>query len=147
MAESAHRAARQQELARLMLAKARQDLRAVARLASDATIADETIGFHLQQTVEESLKAVLIRLGLDYAFTHDLAILAGQVAEAGIEAPTEIDEIAPLTPFAVQFRYSLLEELDVLDRNAGALLAHSYLNWAHAFVEASDNAAQPPDRP
>ena len=136
MAESAPTPQRKQELARLMLTKARQDFQVVVRLAGDITIANETIGFHIQQAIEKSLKAVLIRHGLDYTFTHDLTLLFQQTQTAGVRLPGEVEEIAAFTPFAVQFRYALLEEPEDLDRQEGAALAQSYLTWAHHVVEA-----------
>ena len=46
MAES--REIRQQELARLLLQKARQDLVLVEKVGDDESIADEILGFHVQ---------------------------------------------------------------------------------------------------
>ena len=46
------REVRQQELARLLLQKARQDLTLVKKVGDDETIADEILGVHVHQTVE-----------------------------------------------------------------------------------------------
>ena len=140
MAELGSQPARRQELSRLMLEKARQDLRAVVHLRTEASIADETVGFHVQQTIEKAIKAVLIRHGLEYDFTHDLAALFRQAEATGLSAPARVEDIAALTPFAVQFRYAILDDIDEFDREAGALLAETFLAWAHNIVEAPVNS-------
>ena len=50
MADS--RETRQQELARLLLQKARQDLDLVVSVADSEAVADEIVGFHIQQATE-----------------------------------------------------------------------------------------------
>ena len=52
MADS--RETRQQELARLLLQKARQDLDLVVSVADSEAVADEIIGFHIQQAIEKA---------------------------------------------------------------------------------------------
>ncbi len=47
------------KLARTSLMKARQDLTVLEKLVNDEEVVDEIIGFHAQQVVEKSIKAVL----------------------------------------------------------------------------------------
>ena len=54
------------EQAYLLLRKARQDVVVVARGVDDAEIADEVIGFHVQQVAEKCMKAVLCARGVSY---------------------------------------------------------------------------------
>lgn len=129
-------ALRQQELARLMLQKARQDLEATRNLSRAANVADEIAGFHVQQTIEKALKAVLTRLGLEYEYTHDLSVLFQQVEAVGIDMPTGLPAVEELTAFAVQFRYALYEDDEGFDRQAGARLAENFVAWAERLVEA-----------
>jgi HEPN domain-containing protein len=133
MAESQE--ARQRELARLLLLKARQDLALVQNVGDAETIADEIVGFHVQQAVEKAVKAVLTRLGIQYEYTHDLSLLYQQVVDAKTEPPTTLDAVEELTPFAVQFRYTLYTDLD-FDRETGIRLAKSFVEWAHTVIEA-----------
>ncbi|MBI2976864.1 MAG: HEPN domain-containing protein, partial [Chloroflexi bacterium] len=58
-----------------MLHKARQDYDAAQNFGNSRAIADEIIGFHAQQAIEKTLKAVLTRAGAEYEFTHDLVTL------------------------------------------------------------------------
>lgn len=133
MADS--REVRQQELARLLLQKARQDLALVKNVGDAETVADEIIGFHVQQVIEKALKSVLTRLGIQYEYTHDLSLFYQQVEHAGIDLPVPLDSVEGLTVFAVQFRYTLYEEPS-FDRRAGAVLAETFVEWAHAIIEA-----------
>jgi hypothetical protein len=54
MSES--RETRQQELARLLLQKARQDLALVQSVGDDETIADEIVGFHVSRPSKKPSK-------------------------------------------------------------------------------------------
>jgi len=130
------RALRQQELARLMLQKAQQDLEAVKSLINASNVADEIVGFHVQQTIEKALKAVLTRRGVEYEFSHDLPVFFQQVEALGIAMPASLEAVEELTGFAVQFRYTLYEDEPGFDRQAGAKLAEDFVAWAHRLVEA-----------
>ena len=105
---------RQQELARLLLQKARQDLALVKSVGDSGAVADEIVGFHTQQAVEKALKSVLTRLGIPYEFTHDLSLLYQQVEGAGISVPISLDAVEGLTAFAVQFRICCTKRSRVL---------------------------------
>jgi HEPN domain-containing protein len=126
---------RQQELARLLLQKAGQDLALVANVSDSEAVADEIVGFHIQQAIEKAIKAVLTRLGIQYEYTHDLALLYQQIENAQTNPPASLEEVEEFTAFAVQFRYTLYQTPS-FDRNAGAQLAKNFIEWAHALVEA-----------
>ena len=132
MAES--REIRQQELARLLLQKAQQDWALVREIRDIKGVADEIVGFHVQQAIEKAIKAVLVRLGVQYEYIHDLSLLYQQVENAGVDLPTTLDAVEGLTAFAVQFRYMLYEEPG-FDREAGSRLAREFIQWAHAVIE------------
>jgi HEPN domain-containing protein len=133
MAEN--RELRQQELARLLLQKAHQDLTLVQKVIKEEDIADEILGFHVQQSVEKSIKAVLTRLGIQYEYTHDLSLLYQQASDTGANPPASLSAVEAFGPFAVQFRYTLYSDLD-LDREAGSALARDFIDWAHSIVES-----------
>lgn len=133
---------RQQELARLMLHKARQDYQAVHSLLPQTVVADEIVGFHVQQTIEKSFKAVLIRHGVDYDYTHDLAALYEQIEVVGLHPPVPLDTVDNFTPFAVRFRYMPLEGPVEFDRVANAALAEAIITWAHQVVETPPNPTE-----
>lgn len=125
------RETRQQELARLLLQKARQDLAVVVSVADSEAVADEIVGFYIQQAI----KSALTRLGRQYEFTHDLSILYRQAENNGLSLPASIDAVEELTVFAVQFRYLLYQEEQGFDRSAGLTLAENFVQWADAIIE------------
>ncbi|NJN92744.1 MAG: HEPN domain-containing protein [Anaerolineales bacterium] len=129
------RETRQQELARLLLQKARQDLAVVVSVADSEAVADEIVGFHIQQAIEKAIKSALTRLGRQYEFTHDLSILYRQAENNGLSLPASIDAVEELTVFAVQFRYLLYQEEQGFDRSAGLTLAENFVQWADAIIE------------
>ena len=90
--------------ARVLLEAAERDYSAI-RGMEDATIfADEIFGFHVQQALEKSLKALLALLGKTYPATHDLARLIKMLKAYDTEAE-RFDELVEYTSYAVQYRY------------------------------------------
>jgi HEPN domain-containing protein len=129
------RALRQQELAQLLLQKAQQDLVLVQTVGSAEAVADELVGFHVQQTIEKAIKAVLTGLGLQYEYTHDLSWLYQQVMDAGVAPPVPPEAVEEMTAFAVQFRYTLFEQQD-LDRGQATQLATEFIRWAQVVIDS-----------
>src|SRR5438046_7081287 len=72
------------EQARLLLRKARQDRVIVARAVTDPEIADEIVGFHVQQAGEKCMKAVLCMHEVAYRRTHDLQELYDLLTDARV---------------------------------------------------------------
>jgi HEPN domain-containing protein len=93
------------EHAELLLHKAQQDEFALEKLISDPALPDEIIGFHAQQAIEKTLKAVLTNSAIYYGRTHNLGVLLDLLRTNGFSFPGEFEEIRRLTPFAVDFRY------------------------------------------
>ncbi len=98
------------DYALLMLRKAANDL-----IAADATLqtgmAFDTVGFHAQQAVEKSLKAILSFNDIEYRRTHDLTQLLTLVLDVDHDLARLGEQILPLTRFAVEIRYSDENEL------------------------------------
>jgi HEPN domain-containing protein len=92
------------ESARGLLKKAENDRRAASR-GLDYDLPLDTICFHIQQTAEKLLKALLVWQGVDYPFTHDLRDLL-DVAAPLFPGLREFYETLPdYTDFAVAMRY------------------------------------------
>mgnify|MGYP001608666970 CR=1 FL=1 len=92
------------------LRRARSNL---ARAKADRDLADvvyEDLCFDAQQAVEKSLKAVLVHRGLGFPKTHDINVLLGLIARAGVGVPEELREADILTEYAVEARYPGLRE-------------------------------------
>lgn len=123
------------EIAAGLLESARGDA-AAARLIADAEVPDRIVGFHAQQAVEMFLKAVLAMRGVGYERTHDLERLTSLVANSGLELPAEIDELAQLTPWAVERRYGDPFDPEQLDRQWAVNLVGRTEDWAvQAFAK------------
>lgn len=117
-----------------LLRKAKDDLHAAMRLAQPPAASQAIIGFHAQQTVEKSIKAVLANSGVPYPFTHDIAALIALTRKRGLPLPPEAEDLCNLTPFGTLFRYED-EELDLptfMGPDRMLLWAESTLTWASA---------------
>lgn len=79
---------RSPEYAVALLAKARDDRFVVARLLADPQTPAWILGFHAQQAVEKSLKAVLAFHDIEYPPTHNLAALLVLLSANGIGLPS-----------------------------------------------------------
>ncbi len=87
------------------LEKARRDTSTVEKLlAGDATETD-VAAFHAQQAVEKLLKAFLVHRAIEFEKVHDLGKLLEQCAGEDLEFTSMKDEVAPLSIYAVAYRY------------------------------------------
>jgi len=120
------------EVARLLLDKAAGDLSALRVLASDQAQADHVIGFHAQQTVEKSIKAVLASREVELPMTHDLGYLATLCAELE-PLPADVATSSWLTPWAGGWRYDT--EASPVDRVLAVAVAESAFDWGRSRVE------------
>ena len=104
------------ELPSTLLALARRDLRAAEMLRDQPEVGDGIVGFHAQQAAEKALKAWLTLLGIEFPRTHDLSLLIHKLDGGGIDVAS-LWELLNLNPFAVQFRYEILDD-EPLDQGA-----------------------------
>lgn len=123
-----------EEVAGLLLEKAKEDLSAAEALIAAGDQADYVVGFHLQQSVEKALKAILAAQAVEIPRTHDLAYLTEQISELGIETPQALASCDWLTPWGVLFRYDT--EPDDLDRAAGVEAALAAIALASESISA-----------
>jgi HEPN domain-containing protein len=123
------------ELALISLEKAQQDLAAVGKWLTDIDISDEIIGFHIQQAIEKSLKAILLRRAIDYPRTHNLGLLVDLCQSSNVQVPPEFLDLDVFNRFAVEWRYDLLPVTpQKLDRETAYDLAHRVWIWANELV-------------
>jgi HEPN domain-containing protein len=118
------------EQARLLLRKGEQDAVIVERAITDLEIADEIVGFHVQQAAEKAMKAVLSARGIAYRRTHDLQELHDLLVDNGLALPAEVVEVVAWSPFAVAYRYEDWTDSTPVDRSRGDLLTRATLAWA-----------------
>jgi HEPN domain-containing protein len=123
------------DAADLLLRKASSDLAAARALADDIDQQDDVVGFHAQQAVEKSIKAVLSTVFADPADVprnHDISLLLRLLARHGVDIPPHLGASRLLSAWAVTMRYDDLEE--TLDRGAAVQAAADAIEWAHGFV-------------
>jgi len=99
----------------ILLKKAKADLKASKILLIDFEKGDdeldlETIMFHLQQCAEKLLKSILSYNNQHFTKTHDIKILIEAIKENAISTIDEIEDLIPLTDYAVEGRYSILHD-------------------------------------
>lgn len=78
---------------------------------------DAIFGFHAQQAVEKLLKALLSALEVRYELTHDLDRLQLVLSRTGERLPQTPLSLSELTDFAVFYRYDLLFQYAVPERD------------------------------
>ena len=124
------------EHAQALLARAEDDFYVVRRLTGDSQAPHWVIGFHAQQAVEKSLKAVLSAAGKEYPRTHNLVMLAQMLSEARIPLPPGAEELGTLTPFGVVLRYEDAggELTSTIDTTCLEAKISGTLGWARTQV-------------
>jgi HEPN domain-containing protein len=126
--------------AQVLLRKARDDFSAAHCLANSSEVSLWTVGFHAQQAVEKATKAVLIKQGIRYPFTHDIAALFKLVEQAGLPLPHSSEDMPYLTPFGTLFRYED-EEWGLPEGLNEARILH----WAEEAVAWAGSSVGPPE--
>jgi HEPN domain-containing protein len=96
------------KVAKLLLAKAKDDEILLEEIIANERIREEIVGFHAQQAAEKLLKAFLMARNIPYRRTHDLRELIDLIRDHGIKFPELLMEIRILSPFAVEFRYDYI---------------------------------------
>jgi HEPN domain-containing protein len=124
----------QADLARVLLALARDDDIALRALIDGKGVSDAVIGFHAQQAVEKSLKAVLAAQALEFPYSHDLDGLVELCVDAGVEVPSDLSGVEALSPFGVQFRYGAFEPAR-LERKQAVRWSEAAVTWAARVVD------------
>jgi predicted nucleotidyltransferase/HEPN domain-containing protein len=113
----------------LLLAAAQRDPVAARTLAASIEVDDVHVGFHIQQCVEKSLKAVLACRVVHFRRTHDLAVLMDLLIDAGETLPAGFARLDELAPYAVEARYGMVEP-GRMDRDYWIEVACAVHAWA-----------------
>lgn len=116
---------------------ARDDL-AIAR-ADLFGIAPEPFAFHAQQAAEKAIKAVLVKMNVDFPYTHDVGHLLDLAADAGAEIPGEIDGARRISRYAILGRYPFETRVSETDRDAAVALADAVVLWAEDILRGNSD--------
>lgn len=125
------------EFAAGLLARARDDAAAVRAVIDVTGVTDAIVGFHAQQAVEKSVKAVLASREQSFPLTHDLEGLLERCGQVDVDVPAELERSAGLlTPYAVRRSPSLRRPSTGPRRPANCAVAR------HARRRVGDGAAR-----
>lgn len=127
----------QADLAKQLLALAREDLAAAEVLRDAEGVSAAKTGFSAQQAVEKALKAVLAMEDDEYPFTHNLTLLMQLCEDAGHPVSAEWADADRLTPYAVAIRYGLANPHSVAPDQA-VQWAAAAIEWAAALTGSED---------
>ena len=93
----------------------------------------EPLCFHAQQAAEKAVKAVLIINAISFPKTHNIRTLLDLIPKT-IVLPTDVDDAASLTDYAVSGRYP--NEVEGIDREEyleAVRLAQAVVQWAESI--------------
>lgn len=97
----------------------------------------EDLCFQAQQAAEKSIKAILIKRGVEFPYVHDLAELLTLLEQTCIEIPNIVKQGERLTRFAVFTRYPGIASPVNYDEYEEALnLAEEIVRWAKKQIES-----------
>ena len=115
-----------------------EDLKAARKLCGDPDILPNIVGFHAQQAVEKSIKAMLIHAGAKFPFTHDLEALFDLYTALGRAIPFDPAKLDELTPYATHRRYpGYVHQPGVKEQQRLLALAEEVFVWAQSVIAPS----------
>ena len=110
------------------LLHARSDL-ALAEISPPEDVMLEGLCFHAQQAVEKVLKALLVSYNLEFPRTHNIGSLLDLLPDT-VSIPSEVEEAAGLTDYAVMTRYpGDTEPVNIDEYKQAICLARTVLEW------------------
>src|SRR5438067_321426 len=96
----------------------------------------EDLCFDAQQAAEKAIKAVLLHLGIQFPYVHDLLQLLALVEQAGQVVPEQVRAAETLSNYAVVTRYpGVFEPVTREEYEEALALATEVDRWARAVIE------------
>jgi HEPN domain-containing protein len=96
----------------------------------------EDLCFDAQQAAEKSIKAVFIKRGENFPYSHDLNRLLHLLERNGLRIPKYVNEAKELTLYAYVTRYpGLAAAVTTRDHRRAVRIAAAVLRWAEGRVE------------
>jgi len=94
----------------------------------------EQLCFHAQQAAEKSLKGILLHLGIEFPFTHNLQLLV-DLFPAETAMPDGVENVVDLNAYAVLTRYpGELEPVTDSDYTRTLQIASAIVEWAERVL-------------
>ena len=126
--------AAEKELVQTLLKKAETDLLNATILRDSTQGNPEGIGFHVQQAVEKSLKAILVFYVIDYPRTHSIAGLAQLVSENNIDLPAAFLDSNRYSSYARDLKYGEMSPNEEFDYDEAIVHAAECVNFAKSLL-------------
>lgn len=126
--------AAEKELVQTLLKKAETDLLNATILRDSTQGNPEGIGFHVQQAVEKSLKAILVFYIIDYPRTHSIAGLAQLVSDNNIDLPAAFLDSNRYTSYARDLRYDEIGPNEEFDFDEAIAHATDCVSFAKSLL-------------
>ncbi|MGH7808725.1 MAG: HEPN domain-containing protein [Candidatus Binatia bacterium] len=97
----------------------------------------EDLCFDAQQAAEKAVKALLIKLNVDFPYVHDLAELLTSLEKSGQKIPAPIRQAEELTRYAVFTRYpGIGPEIKQKEYKVAVKIAGRVVRWAERLIAA-----------
>ena len=123
------------------LRRARSDL-SLASVTLPRDVLYNELCFHAQQTVEKSIKAVLIHRNIEFRKVHDIDYLI-TLLPPEVSVPPDAEEIVGLTSYAVMFRYpGDYEDVTEEEYRWAIQAARNVYAWAEQIISKNGSDEQ-----
>ncbi len=118
---------------------AKADL-ALARMPLPDGAMYESLTFHAQQAAEKAIKAVYIKQGMRFRYTHDIGELLSGLIGASLVLNEDIKAATNLSTYAWEARYPCLDEpVTEEESREAAHLAERVVTWAEKLIRPDDS--------
>jgi len=98
----------------------------------------ESLCFHAQQSAEKGIKAILIHNNISFPKTHNIRTILDLLPK-DIILPTDVDDAASLTDYAVLSRYPNDDDEITEEEYWEAIrLAKAVVQWAETILDSPD---------
>ena len=122
-------------LVKQWLKRAISNLRRAEQRRKSTEILFEDLCYDCQQSVEKSLKALIIHNEMEIVFTHSISRLLEIIASKGIEIPEDIQRAVILTDYAVNTRYpGDYDEVEESEFEEALAIAKNVLGWVQNHI-------------
>ena len=116
--------------------RAKSNLTIASKFDPQVELAD--LCFEAQQCAEKGIKAIFLKRGQSFPFTHDLHKLLRLLEQGGLRVPQYVNESTELTQYAHVTRYpGMTDPVTRREYRRAVRIAEAVLCWAERQVEAA----------
>ena len=117
--------------------RAKSNLRIAQKFDPEVELAD--LCFEAQQCAEKAIKAVFLKLGQNFPFTHDIHRLLRLLEQGGQRVPQYVNASTELTQYAHVTRYpGMTDPVTRREYRRAIRIAEAVLRWAERQIGGGD---------